>query len=121
MPLHRVNTGRVIPGIVIPNTAQRADCQNVMAMLDYADIGRGAGTLHTSGVARLDMQGRTAAGDANLQVQIGGGTVSALLVSNTAQHETNHQNQVGVANAAIGTLNQSMDSGTIWHLNGSIP
>lgn len=92
-------------------------------MLTFADLGRGAGTLHTdtSGVARLDMQGHNAAGDANLQVQIGSFSCSAAIIANTAQHVQDRMNQVGVANACISVLNQSLDSGTIWHLTGSLP
>ena len=77
--------------------------------------------MHTVGVARLDMQGRTAAGDANLQVQIGGGSVAAAMIANSVQKATDPANQRGAANGAISVLNQSMDSGTVWNLTGSLP
>lgn len=121
MPLTKTNTGNAIRGIVVPNAAQRADCQAVIALLDFADLGRGAGTLHTVGVARLDMQGHTAAGDANLQVQIGGGSTSAVLVAASVLRITDPVNQRGAANASISVLNQSLDSGTIWTLTGTLP
>lgn len=121
MPLTKTNTGNPIRGILVPNAAQRADCQAVIALLTFADMGRGSGTLHTSGVARLDMQGRTAAGDSNLQVQIGGGTVAAALIANSVLATTDPTNQRGASNGAISVLNQSMDSGTIWNLTGTLP
>lgn len=121
MPLTRTNTGNPIRGILVPNAAQRRDCQAVIALLTFADMGRGSGTLHTSGVARLDMQGRTAAGDANLQVQIGGSTVAAALIANSVLATTDPTNQRGASNGAISVLNQSMDSGTIWNLTGTLP
>lgn len=121
MPLTKTNTGNAIRGRVVPNRAQSEDCHAVIALLTFADLGRGAGTLHTVGVARLDMQGRTAAGDANIQVQIGDGTVAAAMIANSAQQANDPANQRGVANASISVLNQSMDSGTVWNLTGSLP
>ena len=121
MPLQKTNTGNAIRGRVDPNARQRSDCQAVMAQLVFADLGRGPGTLHEVGDARLDMQGRTAAGDANLQVQIGRGTVAAAMIANSVQQTTDPQNQRGAANGAISVLNQSMDSGTVWNLTGSLP
>lgn len=121
MPLTKTNTGNAIHGRVIPNAVQRRDCQAVIAQLNFADLGRGAGTLHTVGVVRLDMQGHNAAGDANIQVQIGGGTVAAAIIANSVQQTADSINQRGASNGAISVLNQSMDSGTIWHLTGTLP
>lgn len=121
MSLNKTNTGNAIRGRVVPNAAQLKDCQDVIALLCFADLGRGAGTLHTVGVARLDMQGRTKAGDANLQVQIGAGTVAAAMVANSVQQSTDPANQKGASNGAISVLNQSMDSGTVWNLTGFLP
>lgn len=121
MPLTKTNTGNVIRGRVVPNQAQRRDCQAVIAQLNFADLGRGAGTLHQVGVARIDMQGRTATGDANIQVQIGGGTVAAAMIANSVQRTTDPNNQRGASNGAISVLNQSMDSGTVWTLTGALP
>ena len=121
MPLTKTNTNNPIRGRVVPNAAQRSDCQRVIAQLDFADLGRGAGTLHTSGAARLDMQGRTAAGDANLQVQIGGGTVAAAMVASSVQQTTDPANRRGASSGAVSVLNQSMDSGNVWSLTGTLP
>lgn len=122
MPLTKTNTGIAIRGRVVPNASQRKDSQEVMAMAQFADLGRGAGTLHTSAsrVARLDMQGQTAEGD-NLQVQIGTGTVAAVIVAATVQNTADPTNRRGVDNAINSVLNQSMDSGTVWKITGSLP
>jgi hypothetical protein len=120
MPMTKTNTNNPIRGRVVPNASQRADCQAVIAQLTFADLGRGAGTLHTVGSARLDMQGNTG-GSANLQVQIGTGTVAAGLVSNTLLETPDPLNQKGVAHAAISILNQSLDTGTVWQLAGKLP
>lgn len=121
MPLTKTNSNNVIRGIIVPNAGQRRDCQDVIALLDFADMARGAGTLYTVGAARLDMQGHTAAGDANLQVQIGGGTVAAALIADSVSTITDPMNQNGARNGAISVLNQSMDSGTVWNLTGTLP
>ena len=121
MPLIKTNTENPIRGRVVPTASQQDDCQAVIATLDFADLGRGAGTLHTVGVARLDMQGRTAAGDANLQVQIGTGTVAAAMIANSVQQTTDSANQRGASNGAVSVLNQSMGSGTVWNLTGTLP
>ena len=121
MPLTKANTNNAIRGRIVPNAGQRTDCQDVIAMLSFADLGRGAGTLHVSGVARLDLQGHTAAGDVNLQIQIGGSTAAAALVAATVLQIADPTNQRGGANGAISVLNQSLDSGTVWNLTGILP
>jgi len=121
MPLTKTNSGNAIRGLVPANQAVRSQCQGVTALFAYADLGRGAGTLHVNGNARLDMQGKTASGASNLQVQVGGGTVAAALVDASVQQTKDAQNQAGVKNAVISILNQSMDSGTIWNLTGKLP
>lgn len=121
MPLTKTNTGNAIPRIVVPNARQRERCYEVIAQLDFADLGRGAMTLHTVDDVRLDMQGRTAAGDANLAVQIGGGVCASAVISHTALIVNNTENQRGVSNAAISVLNQSLDTGNNWTLTGQLP
>ena len=83
MPLTKTDTGNPIPGWIHLNAGQCADCQDVISMFNFADLTHGAGVLHQSGVARLDLQGRTAAGDVNLQVQIGNTSFAAVLVAPT--------------------------------------
>jgi hypothetical protein len=120
MPLTKTNSNNPIRGILIPNAGQKSDCQDVIAKLTFADLGRGPGTLHTSGVARLDVQGVTPTA-VNLQVQIGNGSTAAALIALTVQNTTDPANQRGVAAGVISVLNQSLDSGTIWNLTGSLP
>ena len=121
MPLTKTNSGAAIRGYIKPNAAQRTHCQNVIAMLTFADLGRGPRTLHTSGPVRLDLQGITSAGEINLQVQIGGSTAAAALVAGGLLGVKDPSNQTGVKNGAISVLNQSLDSGTIWSLGGMLP
>jgi hypothetical protein len=121
MPLIKTDTHNAIRGRVVPNQAQKEDCHAVIARLNLSDLSRGSGTLHTVGSARLDMQGRTAAGDANLQVQIGGGTVAAALIAKSVQQTGDAINQIGAKNGTISVLNQSMDTGTVWTLTGALP
>ncbi len=120
MPLTKANTNNVIRGRIVPNANQRRDCQAVVAQLNFADYGRGAGTLHTVGAARLDMQGRTATG-VNIQVQIGASTAGAALIDDTVIATTDPINRIGAANAGISALNQSMDSGHVWSVIGTLP
>ncbi|RVJ67470.1 hypothetical protein [Sinorhizobium medicae] len=121
MPLTKTNTNNAIRGKITPNREQRKDCNAVIAQITFADLGRGAGKLHTVGAARVDMQGRTPTGDANIQVQIGKGTVAAAIISNSVQQTTDPANQRGAANGTISVLNQSMDTGTVWNLTGTLP
>ncbi|MQX99057.1 hypothetical protein GHK03_23895 [Sinorhizobium medicae] len=121
MPLTKTDTNNPIRGVTNPNKVQRKDCVAVIAQITFADLGRGAGTLHTVGVARVDMQGRTEEGHANIQVQIGGSTVAAAIIFKSVQQTTDPANQRGAANGTISVLNQSMDSGTVWNLTGTLP
>jgi hypothetical protein len=120
MALNRTDTHNPIRGYVVPNQTQRNDCQAVIAQLDFSDMSRGAGTLHTEGDARLDMQGRTQTG-VNLQVQIGNGTVAAALIADSVLETKNPINQKGASNGAISVLNQSLDTQTVWTLTGTLP
>ena len=121
MPLTKTNLDNPIRGRLVVAGQRRDDCHDVIAKLVFADLGRNAGTLHMEGAARVDMQGRNAAGDANIQVQIGANTVAAAMVANTAQAAGDLYNQRGVSNAVISALNQSMDTGTVWSVTGALP
>jgi hypothetical protein len=57
----------------------------------------------------------------NLQVQIGVGTVAAALIDNSVLQTTDPANQRGASKGAISVLNQSLDSGTVWTLTGTLP
>lgn len=121
MPLTKTNTQNQIRGIIVPKAAERRDCHAVIAQIDFDDLGRGSGTLHTSGVARIDMQGRTFGGDANIQVQIGGATAAAVMVANSVLGTKDQTNQRGVSNAVISALNQSLDTCKVWEVAGELP
>jgi hypothetical protein len=67
------------------------------------------------------MQGRTGTGDANIQVQIGNGTAAAAIITTSVLQTQDPANQRGAANGAISVLNQSLDTGTVWTLSGTLP
>ncbi len=121
MPLVKTDTQNAIRGLAHTTADLRRSCQDVINRLEFADLGRGAGTLYTSGPARLDVQGRTAEGAANLQVQIGTNTAAAALVAVGPQQTADRANQRGVVHGVVAVLNQSLDSGTIWTLTGALP
>ena len=121
MPLTKTDTGNAIRGLAALTAAQRRDCQDVIAQIDFADLGRAPGTLHTVRTARIDVQGHTAAGDVNIQVQVGANTAAAALIATTVLTVTDPANQRGAAHGAVSVLNQSLDSGTIWNLTGTLP
>jgi hypothetical protein len=121
MPLTKTDTHNEIRGRIAPNAGQHADCRETINQFVFADLSRGAGTLHRSGAARLDLQGRTAADDVNLQVQIRDVSFAAALVADTVLQTEDPMNQQGAANGVISVLHQSLDSGTIWTLTGTLP
>jgi hypothetical protein len=105
---------------------QRSDAQAAIAQLQYADLFRGAGTLHTSGTMRVDMQGVIAGNPqrSNIQVQINGiNGASTVAHADFARNlaTTNAQNQVGAANKVISALNQSLDTGRTYAVAGTNP
>lgn len=103
--------------------AQREACHNVISQFEFSDLSRQAGTLHVSNdrVARLDLQGRMHEGTVNLQVQIGDSSVAAALIAREVCTIDDPINQVGGRNGVISVLNQSLDTGTIWKLVGTLP
>ena len=67
--------------------ALHADAVTAINLLGYAGLWGGAGTLTNTQRARLDLQGYTAAGQMNLQVQVNNApapsTMATVLVANT--------------------------------------
>ncbi len=126
MPLKK-EKGKAIRGYVKANSKQRVDCQAVINKLSFADLGRGGGsakkglTMHEKGVARLDMQGTTSDGGKNIQCQIGDSTAAAVIVSKSVLAEKDGANQRGIAKAAVSALQQSLDTGYVFNVTGSIP
>jgi hypothetical protein len=74
---------------------------------------------------RIDMQGTTT-GTAdtpvqhNLQLQMGNSTIAHVNVSVSVK-TTDPINQKGVVNKVVSALNQSMDTGLSYAVEGSIP
>ncbi|UZN02996.1 hypothetical protein [Cellulomonas sp. S1-8] len=66
-----------------------ADASACIHALDYADVWGAVGLIVSIGTTRLDLQGYTATGHANLQIQRNGvpapSTMSTVLVNPTAQ------------------------------------
>jgi hypothetical protein len=83
------NQAAVMPGPYPAGTGGgiHADAVTAINSLDYGMLWGGAGTLTNTTRARLDMQGYTAAGQMNLQVQVNGvaapSTIATVLVSPT--------------------------------------
>lgn len=112
------------------NAARRTAAQNVIAQLQYADLWRGAGTLYTNDLMRIDMQGLIPAhggtpAQSNIQVQVNGvtghSTVAHANVSYSLNGITNAENQQGAANQVISALNRSLDSGYSYSVTGTLP
>jgi hypothetical protein len=120
MPIRKTRDTQ-IRGHIQPNAKQRKECQALINQIKFADLGRSAKTLYKSAGARLDMQGSTSDGGKNLQVQIGDDTAAAALLAKTVLAEKDATNQKGVANATISALQQSLDSGYVFKVTGSIP
>jgi hypothetical protein len=124
MPITVVVSGP-IPGHIVPNAGQRSTAQDVIAMLQYADIWNGPGTLRQQGGVRLDMQGTIPATPAlparqNLQVQIGGHSIAHADVA-TSIMDDDPANQRGALNKVISALNQSLNGQMSYLVRGSIP
>jgi hypothetical protein len=97
------------------NSRIRENAHAAIGQLDYADLSRGAGTLHTYGNVRVDMQGHTST-HANIQAQVGGSTIAGTLVDHGLQ-SSDPANQRGIARGARSALEQSLDDGHMYHLN----
>jgi hypothetical protein len=122
----QVTQGQPIPNHLQPNRNQHASAQEVINQITYADLWRGAGTLHKNPEMRVDMQGIIAGNPVrhNIQVQVNGlkgaSTVAHADVSASLMTE-NADNQRGVANKVISALNQSLDSGHSYAVTGTSP
>jgi hypothetical protein len=97
------------------NSRTRENAHAAIGKVGYADLSRGAGTLHTSGNVRVDMQGHTQT-HSNIQAQVGGSTVAGALVDH-GLHSSDPANQRGIARGARSALEQSLDDGHMYHLN----
>lgn len=123
MSLDKGNTCNPIRGCIQLNQTQRNACLGVIDLFTFDDLARGAGTLHAprGNIARLDLQGHTADGEINLQVQIGSSSVAAVLIAPSVLQIQDAWNQVGGQKAVIAALKESLYSQTIWQLTGTLP
>jgi len=89
MPI-AIAQGAVMPGpFPLHGNQQYADASACIHALTYAGVWGAVGQIVSIGTTRLDLQGYTAAGQANLQIQRNGAnppsTMSTVLVAPTAQ------------------------------------
>jgi len=59
-------------------------------------------------------------GNANLALQLNIGVCSSVLLSKEPIQTLDPANQRGVAHAVISALNQSLDTGKLWTVTGSL-
>jgi hypothetical protein len=85
------NQGAQLPN-AFPNAltnARHTDAVNAINALDYADLWGAPGTKTSRGTMRVDLQGYTTTGEANLQLQVNGvngnSSVAGILISPSAQ------------------------------------
>jgi len=93
MPIN-IAQGAVMPGgLPGHGNQQYADASACIHALTYPDVWGPVGQIASIGTARLDLQGYTGAGHANLQIQRNGvgapSTMSTVLVNPTAQSVVN--------------------------------
>ncbi|MBN1205591.1 MAG: hypothetical protein JXB05_11795 [Myxococcaceae bacterium] len=85
------NQGAVLnnPFPLALNAARHADAVTAINALNYANLWAAAGTQTNVGTMRVDFQGLTGTGQANLQLQVNGvgghTTVACILINPTAQ------------------------------------
>lgn len=105
------------------NANQERDARLAINAIDFADVWRDAGTIVNQGLVRLDVQGRTAAGEQNLQVQINGvngnSTVAAALIAESVQDASIKAQQVYAVRKIKDALFSSMNDSHIYRVTGT--
>ena len=105
------------------NANQERDARLAINAIDFADVWRGAGTIVNQGLVRLDVQGRTAAGEQNLQVQINGvngnSTVAAALIAESVQDASIEAQRVYAVRKIKDALFSSMNDNHIYRVTGT--
>ncbi|MBQ25512.1 hypothetical protein [Alcanivorax sp.] len=105
------------------NANQEHDARLAINAIDFADVWRGAGTIVNQGLVRLDVQGRTAAGEQNLQVQINGvngnSTVAAALIAESVQNANIEAQRVYAVRKIKDALFSSMNDSHIYRVTGT--
>lgn len=105
------------------NANQERDARLAINAIDFADVWRGAGTIVNQGLVRLDVQGRTGAGEQNLQVQINGvngnSTVAAALIAESVQDASIEAQRVYAVRKIKDALFSSMNDNHIYRVTGT--
>ena len=105
------------------NANQERDARLAINAIDFADVWRGAGTIVNQGLVRVDVQGRTGAGEQNLQVQINGvngnSTVAAALIAESVQDASIEAQRVYAVRKIKDALFSSMNDGHIYRVTGT--
>ena len=105
------------------NANQGNDARLAINAIDFADVWRGAGTIVNQGLVRVDVQGRTAAGEQNLQVQINGvngnSTVAAALIAESVQDASIEAQRVYAVRKIKDALFSSMNDNHIYRVTGT--
>ena len=105
------------------NANQERHARLAINAIDFADVWRGAGTIVNQGLVRLDVQGRTAAGEQNLQVQINGvngnSTVAAALIAESVQNANIEAQRVYAVRKIKDALFSSMNDNHIYRVTGT--
>lgn len=105
------------------NANQERDARLAINAIDFADVWRGAGTIVNQGLVRVDVQGRTGAGEQNLQVQINGvngnSTVAAALIAESVQDASIEAQRVYAVRKIKDALFSSMNDSHIYRVTGT--
>ena len=105
------------------NANQEHDARLAINAIDFADVWRGAGTIVNQGLVRVDVQGRTGAGEQNLQVQINGvngnSTVAAALIAESVQDASIEAQRVYAVRKIKDALFSSMNDNHIYRVTGT--
>ncbi|WP_156790439.1 hypothetical protein [Alcanivorax sp. DG881] len=105
------------------NANQGHDARLAINAIDFADVWRGAGTIVNQGLVRVDVQGRTGAGEQNLQVQINGvngnSTVAAALIAESVQDASIEAQRVYAVRKIKDALFSSMNDNHIYRVTGT--
>lgn len=123
MALKTINTQNEIRNSISLNKKLNKTCCDVIIQFEFDDLFHKQGTLHESDdrQVRLDLQGRTQNGTVNLQVQIGRHSVAAVLIAPEICTLDVPEHQGIACESVITILKQSLTTGTIWQLSGSLP
>jgi hypothetical protein len=125
MPINTVVSGAV-SGWYQTNRNMRRELGEAVALIQFADLFRGAGTIAEEGATRVDVQGQwTGPGrvriGANIQAQVSGMSIAALRIADTLGAAVGAIDQANVVTAAQNALNASGVDGLWREVTGTSP